>query len=470
MRFIDLFAGVGGFRLGLEKANQKRELVHPRGDIEGQETPIHGGTSETEKGDDTPTISNRKVFRCVWSCEIDRWCQAVYKYRWGEVEAGDARLVDPDTIPDFDLLCAGFPCQSFSIAGKGKGFKDTRGTLFYEISRIAEAKRPRLLLLENVKGLLSNDRGQTFLAVLQELGRIGYRCEWQVLNSKNHGVPQNRERVFVVGHLGGLRGREVFPVTEGGGVPSEKPESKDICPTITSRYFKRGKTDPYIAEDFYQGRSARTYGENAPSLRKGRHGLKVIDTQGRKGKTPVPKEICPTLRSETHGNLPMIYRHPLNYGKKSIYSSDETHPSLRTVSRSPKIKPCLTPDRMKKRQHGRRFKEDGEPMFTLTGQDIHGIKIANAVDPDGYLRFGHRPRDKSGKPQLLPIGYRRIRRLTPRECERLQGFPDDWTRWGVDDKGDKVEISDTQRYRQMGNAVSVPVVEFLGRLLLGWRS
>jgi DNA (cytosine-5)-methyltransferase 1 len=115
--------------------------------------------------------------------------------------------------------------------------------------------------------------------------------------------------------------------------------------------------------------------------------------------------------------------------------------------------PVLTPDREKKRQHGRRMKENDEPMFTLTGQDIHGVEIANALDADGYLRTGARPRDRNGKPQLLPIGYRRIRRLTPLECERLQGFPDGWTEG----------ISDTQRYKCLGNAVTVNVIEAIGR-------
>lgn len=128
------------------------------------------------------------------------------------------------------------------------------------------------------------------------------------------------------------------------------------------------------------------------------------------------------------------------------------------------VRPCLTPSRIKKRQHGRRFKENGEPMFSLTGQDVHGIEIANAVDCDGYLRFGERPRDENGKPQLVPICQRRIRRLTPRECERLQGFPDDWTKWGKRG-GATVEISDTQRYKMMGNAVTVNVVEFIAQRL-----
>lgn len=375
MKFIDLFAGVGGFRLGMERAGHE----------------------------------------CVWSCEIDKYCRAIYNHKWGKVEAGDVGQVDVDAIPDFDLLCAGFPCQSFSVAGKRKGFDDTRGTLFFDIARIASAKRPRLLLLENVKGLLSHDKGRTFAKILQTLDGLGYWVEWQVLDSQHFGVPQHRERVFIVGHLGEGGGREVFPIGEGSGVPSEKLESKNVCPTITSRYFKRGKTDPYILQEHsFSGKDGR-----------GR-GIRMFDN----GVTPALTQQMGT----GGGNVPMVM-------------------------------PCLTPDRQKKRQHGRRFKEDGEPMFTLTGQDVHGIEIANAVDPDGYLRFGARPRDENGKPQLLPICRRRIRRLTPVECERLQGFSDDWTKFGIDEKGNKIVISDTQRYKAMGNAVTTNVIEFLGRLL-----
>ena len=295
MRFIDLFAGVGGFRLGMERAGHE----------------------------------------CVWSCEIDRWCQAVYRYRFGEMPTGDIRQVDPNTIPDHDCLCAGFPCQSFSVAGRRGGFGDARGTLFHEICRIARAKKPPLLLLENVAGLLSAEDRTAFAVVLKSLGELGYDVEWQVLNSKDFGVPQNRERVYLVGHLGGIRGREVFPVIGGGGEYDEVAREAEargqgvgnqvasalrggdkweqVVSTIDSNYHKgRGGGRTLVAEDFYRGRPTRTYEENAPSLRRGRHGLKVIDTQGRKGKAPVPKEICPTLRSEAHGNLPMIYQHPLD--------------------------------------------------------------------------------------------------------------------------------------------------------------
>ena len=165
IRYIDLFSGVGGFRRGLE---------------------LSGG------------------YRCVWSNDIDKYANRVYAARFGETNhhTGDIRRVNEEDIPDHDLVCAGFPCQAFSAAGKRQGFRDTRGTLFYEICRIAESKRPRVLLLENVKGLLSHDGGRTFATILNSLEELGYWWEYQVLNSKHFGVPQSRERVYIIGHLG----------------------------------------------------------------------------------------------------------------------------------------------------------------------------------------------------------------------------------------------------------------------------
>lgn len=208
MRFIDLFAGVGGFRLGMESAGHK----------------------------------------CVWSCEIDKYCGDVYEKRFGEKPATDVRGVDAREIPDFDCLCGGFPCQSFSIAGKRRGFEDARGTLFYEICRIAECKKPKLLFLENVKGLLYHDKGATFSKILIALSELGYNVEWQVLNSKDFGVPQNRERVFIIGYFGGFPRRTIFPFGEGnevnGDMAREASESREgIPPTdyasaIDANYFK----------------------------------------------------------------------------------------------------------------------------------------------------------------------------------------------------------------------------------------
>ncbi len=178
MKFIDLFAGIGGFRLGMESAGHE----------------------------------------CVAFCEIDKFARASYKAihnTEGEIELHDATGVtkkEIKAIGQVDVICAGFPCQPFSAAGARRGFEDTNGTLFFEIARFASILKPKYIFLENVKGLLNHDKGYTFETIIGSLDELGYDVEWQVLNSKDFGVPQNRERVYIVGHLRGTSGREVFPI------------------------------------------------------------------------------------------------------------------------------------------------------------------------------------------------------------------------------------------------------------------
>ena len=150
----------------------------------------------------------------VGACEIDKYARSIYGKHFPDITIhNDATKVQPETLPYFDLLCAGFPCQAFSIAGKRLGFNDTSGTLFYEIARIAKEKKPHYLLLENVKGLLSHNKGETLRAIFKVLDEVGYDAEWQVVNSK-YFVPQNRERIFIIGHLRGKSSRQVFPLGE----------------------------------------------------------------------------------------------------------------------------------------------------------------------------------------------------------------------------------------------------------------
>jgi DNA (cytosine-5)-methyltransferase 1 len=148
---------------------------------------------------------------------------------------GDITKINPTDIEDFDLFVGGFPCQSFSIAGKRGGFEDTRGTLIFDVFRILKEKQPRFVLLENVKGLLSHDNGRTFKVIISSLAELGYDVEWQVLNAKNFGVPQNRERVFIIGHLGGFGGRQVFPIRGNDKMDTNKTQ---IANTLTSNYWK----------------------------------------------------------------------------------------------------------------------------------------------------------------------------------------------------------------------------------------
>jgi len=298
MKFFDLFCGVGGFRLGME--------------------------------------ANGNV--CIGSCEIDKYARQTYAKNFGhEPKYKDVREIKPSELPDFDCLCAGFPCQAFSIAGKRRGFDDTRGTLFFEIMRIAREKQPSILFLENVKGLLSHDKGETFKTIIESMDELGYDVEWQVLDS-SHWVPQHRERIFIIGHLRGKSRSQVF----------------------SSHNTFKNQDD-----------------RNTNSKKEG---------------------ISATLTTK-----------------------QDRYPNAGFV-----VEPISSLDRDTYRGNGRRMKSNNEDAFTVTSMDRHGIRL------NGKYRF-----------------------FTPLECERLQGFPDNWT------KG----VSDVQRYKQTGNAVTAPVVEYVAQFL-----
>lgn len=181
-------------------------------------------------------------WECVGYSEIDKHAIKIYEKQFpNHKNYGDVTKINTDNLPEFDMLVGGFPCQTFSIAGKRAGFNDTRGTMFFEIARIAKAKRPRVILLENVKGLTNHDEGRTFRTIIATLDELGYDVQWQVLNSKNFGVAQNRERVFVVGHLRGTSRPEVFPIVSSR-------EQDIILPTLTARYSGAQGVGGYIGE------------------------------------------------------------------------------------------------------------------------------------------------------------------------------------------------------------------------------
>ena len=156
--FIDLFAGLGGFRLALESLGAK----------------------------------------CIYSNEWDKFAQEVYKNNFGEMPEGDITKVDENTIPDHDILCAGFPCQAFSISGKQRGFEDSRGTLFFDVARIVKCKKPKVVFMENVKNFASHDNGKTLQVVKATMEELGYSFYYKVLNATDYGIPQKRERIYMV--------------------------------------------------------------------------------------------------------------------------------------------------------------------------------------------------------------------------------------------------------------------------------
>ncbi|NQH66861.1 DNA cytosine methyltransferase [Streptococcus suis] len=338
MKFLDLFAGIGGFRLGMERAGHE----------------------------------------CVGFCEIDQFARKSYKAihnTEGEFEFHDITRVTDESVRGIgrvDVICGGFPCQAFSIAGKRAGFEDTRGTLFFEIARFASILRPKYLFLENVTGLLNHDNGNTFETILRALDELGYDAEWQVFNSKNFGVPQNIERVFIIGHLRGAGGRAIFPFERGDKeIGSLQGQSTN---TITARYGEAQGSGSYIIE-----------GQQPKIIQRG-HGY----NQGGE------HDITPTLTSNSwqENNHVKVYDF---YNRKT---KDE--------------------------------------VGTLTAS-------------------GHQGNTKAGTFGILD-GIR-IRKLTPRECWRLQGFPD----WAFD-RAQAVN-SNSQLYKQAGNSVTVNVIEAIARRL-----
>lgn len=182
MKYFSLFSGIGGFELGLERAAAKHDIE----------------------------------LDCTGFSEIDVHALATYKEHFDHDNFGDATRINPATLPDFDMLVAGFPCQAFSTAGERRGFDDTRGTLFFDVARILDAKLPRYLILENVRGLVHHDNGRTFKTIITALDGLGYVGQWQVLNAKDFGLAQSRDRLVVVGHFGAGPGPEVFPLAGEG--------------------------------------------------------------------------------------------------------------------------------------------------------------------------------------------------------------------------------------------------------------
>ena len=349
MKFIDLFAGIGGFRLGMEMAGHE----------------------------------------CVGHCEIDKFAdksyRAMHNVKEDEWYADDIRTVDPWSIPEFDCICGGFPCQSFSVAGKRGGFEDTRGTLFFEIARIIQARKPKLVFLENVAGLLNHENGSTFETIVRTLGELGYWYEYQVLNSKHFGVPQNRERVFIIGHLRGTSGRKVFPIKGADG-----------------------ETLNHIGNLQIDGRhesACRVYGVDGIGP--------CLNTCSGGG---LETKILLTVR-----NGAIEKRKDFSCLDANYHKGFDNHGERTGVL---EVRPVLTPDRAEKRQNGRRMKQPGEEMFTLTARDRHGVAIKPKHIPgpnevNNTLRAsGHQAPTPKHNFDTIHDGVR-IRRLTPKECFSL---------------------------------------------------
>lgn len=298
IRFFDMFSGIGGFRSGLEAV---------------------GG------------------FECVGHCEIDKHANQAYNAIYqpkGEFYCDDARKISPETMPDFDLICAGFPCQSFSVAGKRLGFGDMRGTLIFEVIRIIAAKRPAFLFLENVPGLLSHDGGRTLETIFAAFVEMGYHLEWCVHNSKHFGVPQQRRRLYIVGYLDPRCAGQIFPLACGN--------AQDLKQIIAGPQGQRVYEPNGIACTQCAGSGG--WG--------GKTGLYFIDMNPEPVITDHAR--CITARQDS-----------------GISNHRGEHSGVMVTEDKPRA--VLAPDRETVRQQGRRVKEPDEAMFTITAQDRHGV-------------------------------------------------------------------------------------------------
>lgn len=416
MQFIDFFAGIGGFRKGMELAGHKCV-----------------GFCEFDKFATASYISmhllTQKQRESLGKVPLKKRQKEILKeeYRNGEWYANDIRRVYARDIPRADCWCFGFPCQDISVAGKQIGFKGNRSSLFfrvmYLIGQLEEENKPTYLFIENVKNLLSVNGGWDFARLLVEMDRKGYDAEWQVLNSKDFGVPQNRERCFIIGHLRGRSTAKVFPVEGTDGENSVQIVGhKDGYRRNAQVFAPEGATE---ALDTGQG---------------GERGHHVT--------LPCFIDLCYEGSQMTEQARCLKARY---YKGMANHAGQDSGIAI----------PVLTPDRAEKRQNGRRFKDDGEPMFTLTGQDRHGIAIevkeatANTLDTSCNQGIFVQVSDEL---IVYAVWYEKlkcyiaIRKLTPKECFRLQGWADDYF-----EKAAFVN-SDSQLYKQAGNGVTVNVI------------
>ncbi|MBR3208772.1 MAG: DNA cytosine methyltransferase [Bacilli bacterium] len=353
MKYLSLFSGIGGFELGLQ--------------------------------------NSFKDFECIGYAEIDKYAKNIYENHFNHKDLGDVTLINPNDLEDFDLLVGGFPCQAFSVAGNQRGFDDTRGTLFFEIERILKIKKPKYFLLENVRNLLSHDKGRTFQIMMQILINLGYNIRWDVLNSKDFGVPQSRERIYIRGSLRDFP-NDISIRDNGLGQPNR------IKCLVRGKY----QHEKILLPEGLNQTLAAAGGNSGGSTVIRESKIKKIGNHSRSGKGQggnVYDEngLSPTLTCQ--------HDYPAKVRVKKVYGSMQAH----------------------------RAETDGTYSPTLTA-------ISSSIT--------NRP--------ILETEYT-YRSITPIEAERLQGFPDDWTKEGEDG----TKISNTQRYKCCGNAVTTNVIKYI---------
>ena len=387
MRYFSAFTGVGGFDLGVPSD-----------------------------------------WECVGMSEIDKYANMVLRYRFKDVKNyGDIEKINYEELPDFELLIGGSPCQDISMAGKRAGLTGLRSRLFFSYVALLKVKKPRYFIFENVKGLLSSNEGRDFAEVINQFSEAGYDIWWEVLDSADFGIPQHRERTFILGTPGGSGIRKVF--LERKNERKDTKLQRQQANTITRRYHQSQAIGTYIAErkltqienlHFDRSQQNRIYGINGIA-----HSL-----HRKTGGSQVTKIGIPVRQVNGRGN----YAH----GRR-IKTPDEPSFTLQSSQHQGVAIPVRDVNYMGEHANGRRFKQDGDVAFTNRVASRQGVY-------DGMD----------------------IRYLTPLECERLMGWPDNQTKYGTDEKGNTVELSDNARYNLIGNGVVPQVVEGIIKHVMGY--
>lgn len=409
IKFVDLFAGTGGIRLGLEQACSELDLENS----------------------------------CVFSSEIDRNACLSYELNFGENSYSDIRSVTE--FPEFNFLLAGFPCQAFSYAGKKQGFGDTRGTLFFEIERILRDKLPQYFLLENVRGLVAHDKGRTLHTIIEKLEEIGYSVDYLLLNSSNFDVPQNRVRIYILGVLGdelkltlnsdlGSADTHKFRVTNAN-TQFNLFESERKKPAVVKDILEHSPDPKYNCTEDFVKRLKRIVGEDLSEL----DGYRLIDYRGGKSlhswELGVKGECSP--EEIEFMNLLIANR------RKKIFGAHQDGKSL-------------TREQIESFYHTNNFNEVTESLLRkgyLSSRDDRynpvcgnmSFEVFKFLDPNGISIT----LTASDANRLGVVQNNIPRRITPRESARLQGYPDSY----------KLLENDNAVYKQMGNGVSVPVIK-----------
>jgi len=440
MKFLDLFSGIGGFRIAMEMAGHE----------------------------------------CVGHCEIDKYAdksyRAMHDVKESEWYASDIRAVRASELPRADCWCFGFPCQDISVAGKQLGFAGHRSSLFFAVTKLIrdtkEEDRPKYLIAENVKNFFSVNNGYDFLKAIIELDEIGYDTEWQLLNTKNFGLPQNRERVFIVGHLRGSGGRKVFPISGGNS-----ETLKQIIPRRDAErvYSSDGIARTLKAEAGGQGAKTGLYIIGKDGNQKNKDYASCLTAGGHSGGNHSDMDLLvEPYKSDKNGNAKCL---DANYHKGLLANQERTGVRIYDLYNHKKkedgICGTLTANGNTSTTHCGTF---GVMIYqTPRGNNEGGLKeIAPTLTKNSYEHNNHLVHGDISKTvrtggRNSPYGSKqnwdtyevegRIRRLTPKECFRLQGYPDEYFERA------RAVNSDLQLYKQAGNSVSIPPVYEIARRL-----